>query len=327
MGGTAFDPADGRWMRAALALADRGRGLTGPNPNVGCVIVKDGRVVGRGSTQPGGRPHAEAMAVEAAGEAVRGACAYVTLEPCAHENGRGPSCATLLVEAGVARVVAATADPDPRTNGRGMERLATAGIDARCGLMADEARIVMAGFITRIERQRPHVTLKLATSLDGQIALRGGQSRWITGDRARAHVHLLRARSDAILVGSGTLRTDQPRLDVRLPGLEHRSPERIVRSREKAPEGWLRIGAPAEITELAHNWLLVEGGAATAAAFVSAGLVDRLMLYRAPILIGRGTRALTDIGLEDLADAHDRWRLSGQHMLGPDRLEIYERAR
>ena len=176
-------PDDTRWMAAALALAERSRGRTAPNPNVGCVIVHDGRVVGRGRTQAGGRPHAEAMALTQARDAARGATAYVTLEPCAHDSSRGPACADLLVEAGVARVVAALRDPDPRTDGQGLARLAAAGVAVESGLLATEARRSMAGWLTRRERGRPFVTLKLATSLDGCIALASGESRWITGPK------------------------------------------------------------------------------------------------------------------------------------------------
>ncbi|MBN8840356.1 MAG: bifunctional diaminohydroxyphosphoribosylaminopyrimidine deaminase/5-amino-6-(5-phosphoribosylamino)uracil reductase RibD, partial [Sphingomonadales bacterium] len=262
-------------MAAALALAARTRGQTAPNPNVGCVIVSHGRVVGRGWTQPGGRPHAEAMALAEAGEAARGATAYVTLEPCAHRSPRGPACADLLVAAGVARVVAALGDPDPRTDGEGFTRLAAAGIAVSTGILADEARQSMAGFLTRRALGRPHVTLKLATSLDGCIALANGESRWITGAEARAHAHLERARHEAILVGRGTWEIDRPRLDVRLAGLEDRAPQRVILSSGTidAP-GCTIIARPGDIATLASDHLLVEGGAGAAAAFLAADLVD-----------------------------------------------------
>lgn len=308
-------------MGAALALAERGRGRTAPNPNVGCVIERDGIVVGRGWTQPGGRPHAEAMALAQAGEKSRGATCYVTLEPCAHESARGPACSHLLVAAGVARVVIALGDPDPRTDGAGVARLRAAGIEVVEGVRAAEARRSMAGFLTRLEKGRPFVTLKLATSLDGRIALPSGESRWITGAQARAHTHLERARHEAILVGRRTMEFDKPRLDVRLPGLEDRSPRRLVLSATgdlKRPEDI------AAIEGVDH--LFVEGGAETASAFLRADLVDRMLLYRAPILIGEGRAALGDIGLARLGDAHGRWRLVDSRMLGSDRLEVYERA-
>lgn len=317
---------DRRWMAAALALAERGRGRTAPNPNVGCVIVKNQMVVGRGWTQPGGRPHAEAMALAQAGAAARGATAYVTLEPCAHGSARGPDCSGALVEAGVARVAIALTDPDPRTNGKGIERLRAAGIDVTVGVLAAEARRSMAGFLTRRALGRPYVTLKLALSLDGCIALADGESRWITGPRARAHGHLERARHEAILVGRGTLKADAPALDVRLAGLEDRAPRRILLALH--PEsGWTSIPAPVNIASLAGvDHLLVEGGAQAAAGFLRANLVDRLLLYRAPVLLG-GKPGLADLGLKSLADAHGRWRLVEARTLGSDRLEVYERAK
>lgn len=317
-------------MAAAVALSERGTGTTGANPNVGCVIVRDGHVVGRGWTQPGGRPHAEAMALAAAGPLARGATAYVTLEPCAHESPRGPCCAAGLIEAGIARLVIAAGDPDPRTNGNGIAMARSAGIDVTTGLLADAARAAMAGYFTRAALGRPHVTLKLAISLDGRIALADGSSRWITGAAARAHVHLERARADAILVGRGTLDADRPRLDVRLAGLEHRSPRPVLLSRSDVglPEGWLRIDRPDAIADLpVGHWLMVEGGAGAAAAFLAEDLVDRLLLYRAPILIGAGRPAIGDIGLADLPTAHGRWRLVESRRFGPDCAEVYLRTR
>jgi diaminohydroxyphosphoribosylaminopyrimidine deaminase / 5-amino-6-(5-phosphoribosylamino)uracil reductase len=345
-------PDDARWMAVALALSERGRGQTTPNPNVGCVIVRDGRVVGRGWTQPGGRPHAEAMALEQAGAAAAGATVYVTLEPCAHESRRGPACSDLLIAAEPARVVAALTDPDPRTAGRGFERLRGAGIAVTEGVSPDSALRAMAGFLTRQALGRPHVTLKLATSLDGKIALTSGESRWITGPEARAHAHLERARCDTILVGRGTFEADAPKLDVRLPGLENRSPNRLILSTRHAgldpasrfssdvgegsgtpdqvrgdEKGWTVLASPRAIADLPSNLLLVEGGAGAASAFLAADCVDRLLLYRAPILIGEGRACIGDIGLSNLADAHGRWSLIDTRMLGADRLEIYERRR
>uniref|UniRef100_UPI00053E60C6 bifunctional diaminohydroxyphosphoribosylaminopyrimidine deaminase/5-amino-6-(5-phosphoribosylamino)uracil reductase RibD n=1 Tax=Sphingomonas sp. Ant H11 TaxID=1564113 RepID=UPI00053E60C6 len=254
------------------------------------------------------------------------ATVYVTLEPCAHVSPRGPACSDLLQLAGVARVVVAMEDPDVRTNGAGIARLRDAGITAEVGVRADEARRAMAGFLARRLLGRPHVTLKLAVSLDGAMALASGQSVWITGPQARAHAHLERARHEAILVGRGTFEADAPKLDVRLAGLESRSPQRILLSRTET-DGWTRIAAPADISTLeAVDHVLVEGGPATAAAFLASDLVDRLLLYRAPILIGGG-RTLPDIGLTDLADAHGRWRPIESRSLGSDRLEVYERVR
>jgi len=313
-------------MAAALALAARGRGRTAPNPNVGCVIVKQGRVIGRGWTQPGGRPHAEAMALAEAGDAAEGATVYATLEPCAHASKRGPACSDLLVAARPARVVAALTDPDKRTAGEGFARLRAAGIALTEGVLAAEAQRSMAGFLTRQALGRPQVTLKLALSLDGMIARADGESQWITGAAARAHVHLERSRHEAILVGRGTWEKDQPRLDVRLAGLEERSPRRVVLSSQPV-DGVETIRDPREIATLAGlDHLFVEGGAQTASAFLAEGLVDHILLYRAPILIGAGTPALGDIGLASLADAHGRWTLVDSRMLGIDRLEVYERA-
>jgi diaminohydroxyphosphoribosylaminopyrimidine deaminase/5-amino-6-(5-phosphoribosylamino)uracil reductase len=315
-------------MRAAIALGDRGRGRTAPNPNVGCVIVSGDALVAEGWTQPGGRPHAEAVALEEAGEKARGATVYVTLEPCAHESARGPACADLIARSGAARVVIAVGDPDHRTNGRGIERLRAAGIEVELGLEAQAAERSIAGFLTRQRVGRPYITLKLAMSLDGKIALPSGESRWITGEDARAHVHSERARADMILVGRGTYDADQPRLDVRLPGLEDRSPRRALLTRGEAVEGWTRLGSPAEVFSLHDvNDLMVEGGSATASAFLQADLVDRMLIYRAPIIIGEGKSSVGYIGLTALADAHRRWAFVDSRPLGIDRLEVYERVR
>lgn len=311
-------------MGAALALASRGVGLTAPNPSVGCVLVRAGRVVGRGWTQAGGRPHAEAVALTDVD--ARGATAYVTLEPCAHQSARGPACADTLVAAGVARVVIAAADPDPRTNGRGIERLRAVGIAVTAGLRAAEAERLMAGFLTRLRHGRPHITLKLAVSLDGSIAMASGASQWITGERARAHAHLERARSDLILVGTGTWLADRPRLDVRLAGLAARSPKIAVMGSTAPPPGIRHLDSPAALATVTDaDLVLVEGGAGLAASLLQADLVDRLLLYRAPILVGG--KGLGDIGLVALPDAHGRWAPGPIVALGPDRLETYNRIR
>ena len=319
---------DDRWMAEAIALGERGRGRTAPNPNVGCVIVKDGEAVGRGWTQPGGRPHAEAIAIAEAGDRARGATVYVTLEPCAHVSSRGPACADLLVGAGVGRVVAALGDPDPRTDGQGFERLEAAGIPVEVGTGADAAARSTAGFLTRIRLGRPQITLKLAMSIDGKIALPSGESKWITGEDARAHVHLERSRADMILVGRGTYERDQPRLDVRLPGLEDQSPRRAILTRGAGVEGWTRLAGPEDVHSLHDvNDLLVEGGSGAASAFLCADLVDRMLIYRAPLLIGEGKSSVGYIGLTSLVDAHRRWQLTDTRPLGIDRLEVYERVR
>jgi diaminohydroxyphosphoribosylaminopyrimidine deaminase/5-amino-6-(5-phosphoribosylamino)uracil reductase len=266
------------------------------------------------------------MALEQAGERAAGATLYVTLEPCAHASARGPACAELVAGSKLARVVVGYEDTDLRTAGAGLSRIREAGIPAEL-VSSPEVAASLAGYLTRARKARPYVTLKLAISLDGCIALSDGTSRWITGEAARAHAHLERARADAILVGGGTLRTDEPRLDVRLPGLETRSPERWVLTGAEVPDGWRKIASPKAIGEMADcQYLLVEGGSQTAAAFLAADLVDRLLIYRAPILIGDGLAALGDIGRGDLASAQDRWCLLDSRKLGSDALEVYQRT-
>lgn len=315
-------------MAVAIALGSRGRGRTAPNPNVGSVLVRQGRIVGRGWCQPGGRPHAEAMALAEAGEKSRGATCYSTLEPCAHDSARGPACADLLIAGGVARVVGGMVDPDPRTAGQGYARLRDGGIEIVDGVSAAGCARSIEGFLARSNFARPHVTLKLAVSLDGRIARADGTSRWITGAMARAHAHLERARAELIVVGRGTVKADTPGLDVRLEGLEDRSPRRAMLTRGDVRSGWERLAAPSDIARLdAVDHVLVEGGAGAAASFLAQDLVDRLLLYRAPILIGDGKAAIGDIGLADLADAHDRWHPLDTRMLGSDRLDVYERRR
>lgn len=239
-------------MRAALALARRGLGRTAPNPSVGCILVNRGRAVGRGWTQPEGRPHAEAEALMRAGEAARGATAYVTLEPCAH-HGKTPPCAEALIAAGVARCVVAAADPDTRVAGKGLELLRAAGIEIETGVLSEEAGRVNEGHFLCRREGRPLVSLKLATTLDGRIATASGESRWITGPVARARGHLLRAEHDAVLVGSGTALADDPQLDVRLPGLEERKPLRVVLDRRLRLTASHRLAATAQ----AHPTLLI----------------------------------------------------------------------
>ncbi|MFY7836697.1 MAG: bifunctional diaminohydroxyphosphoribosylaminopyrimidine deaminase/5-amino-6-(5-phosphoribosylamino)uracil reductase RibD [Novosphingobium sp.] len=318
---------DQRWLNAAAALAARGRPLSRPNPAVGAVIVRNGVVVGRGWTQAGGRPHAEAGALAQAGAAAQGATLYVTLEPCAHASARGPSCTSLVLESGLARVVIGVEDPDPRTAGSGIAAMQAAGIAAEL-VPCPAARESLAGYLVRTALGRPHVTLKLAMSLDGKIALADGSSQWITGPEARAHCHAERARVDAILVGGGTFRADAPRLDVRLPGLEQRSPQRFVLTRGEAPAGWTAVAdvaAPGAFGDA--QYLFVEGGAQAAAAFLAADMVDRLLVYRAPIIVGTGLPCIADIGLGSLAEAHGRWRNVDRRTLGSDALDVYERVR
>jgi diaminohydroxyphosphoribosylaminopyrimidine deaminase/5-amino-6-(5-phosphoribosylamino)uracil reductase len=316
-------------MAEAVALGDEARGQTAPNPNVGCVIVSRGaKIVGRGATAAGGRPHAEAIALAQAGARAKGATVYVTLEPCVHSSDRGPACADLLVRAKPARVVIALKDPDSRTSGKGIRKLRAAGIEVALGVGRDFARRSLAGWLNRLELGRPRITLKLALSIDGKIALPSGESQWITGEDARRHVHLERAHSDMILVGRGTYLADQPRLDVRLPGLEERSPRRALLTRGDAVDGWETLHSPRDVERLHDvNDLLVEGGSATATAFLTEDLVDRILIYRAPIIVGEGKSSFGYVGLDAIADAHERWRLVDERRLGVDRLEVYERVR
>ena len=316
--------ADARWLAAAASLSERARPLSRPNPAVGAIIVREGVVIGRGWTQPGGRPHAEALAIAQAADGARGATLFVTLEPCFHRSSRGPACADLVAGAGLARVVVGIADPDERTAGKGLEHLRAQGLEVT--LANDPAcAAALGGYMRLRQKGRPEVTLKLAMSLDGCIAMASGESKWITAAAARAHAHRERARSDAILVGGGTLRADLPRLDVRLPGLEHRNPERIALTGRQVPEGWRVISSPQGIFHLPGiQHLLIEGGSETASAFLASGLVDRLLVYRAPILIGGGRKAIGEIGHDDLAQAFaGGWRLHDRRQLGRDALEVY----
>ncbi len=255
---------DERFMALALGLGRRGQGRTWPNPAVGCLIVKDGRIVGRGWTQPGGRPHAEPVALNQAGAAAKGATVYVTLEPCSH-YGQTPPCAQALIDAQVARVVVAVGDSDGRVAGRGFQMLRDAGIEVVQGVLADEAARDLQGFFSKTEQGRPFVTLKLATSLDGRIATAAGERQWITGPDSRRLVHMMRARHDAVMVGGGTARADDPSLTVRDLGIEDH-PVRVVVSRRldlplmstlartaKEVPVWLAHGADAD-AELVRTW-------------------------------------------------------------------------
>jgi diaminohydroxyphosphoribosylaminopyrimidine deaminase / 5-amino-6-(5-phosphoribosylamino)uracil reductase len=310
---------DARWLAAAAALAERARPLSRPNPAVGAIIVKDNKVVGRGWTWPGGRPHAEAVALTQAGEAARRGTLYVTLEPCAHASERGPACADLVAASGIVRVVAGVEDPDPRTAGGGLTRLREAGIET---VFAGDERsgLSLRGYLRSKTTGYPETTLKLAMTADGFIARSDGTSKWITGEPARAHAHRERARADAVLVGGGTLRADQPSLDVRLPGLEARSPQRLVLTRGDAPAGWTAIANPAEIAGLRLQYLLIEGGADVAEAFFGAGLIDRLLLYRSLTEFGDGIPAFRNPGPGGVPLG---WRLTDRRQLGSDTLEVY----
>ena len=362
------DPApspqdDQRWMRAALALARRGEGRTCPNPAVGCVIVRNGCLMGRGWTRPGGRPHAETVALNDAGGTAAGATAYVTLEPCSH-HGKTPPCADALISAGISRVVVAITDPDDRVSGQGIERLKAAGITVTTGVLGDEVASFYAAYIRHRLTGLPLVTIKLATSLDGRIALADGTSQWITSAVSRARVHLMRSRTDAIMTSAATVRADNPTLNCRLPGFERYQPLRVVVSTGLAldPSGNLRQSldqgpvlhlhsddlAPTDGIEqirvaAAGNGkpdlsavmralgkrgitsVMVEAGGRFAASLIREGLVQRLVWMRSAMLIGHdGLPAIADLGLEKLAEGHDFKRVA-LYPSGPDTVEVLER--
>lgn len=358
-------------MAAALTLARRGLGGVWPNPSVGCVLVgKAGQVVGRGWTQPGGRPHGETEALGRAGELARDATAYISLEPCNHW-GKTPPCSEALVNAGISRAVIALEDPDPRVSGSGIARLRAAGIAADVGLCAEAAAELNAGFLLRLRSGRPIVALKVASTLDGRIATATGESQWITGEAARRRAHALRSQYDAIMVGTRTALRDDPMLTCRLPGLEQRSPVRVVF------DGRLQLPLTSQLAATAHKfptWLicrsdadpvraaafadigvqlvrtepddsgrpeigfalrqlgslgltrvLVEGGGMLAAALLRAELIDRLIWFHAPLLIGGdGVPAIAGFGLDRLGGA-PRFERQSMEEVGGDVLETYAR--
>ncbi|MFN4310920.1 MAG: bifunctional diaminohydroxyphosphoribosylaminopyrimidine deaminase/5-amino-6-(5-phosphoribosylamino)uracil reductase RibD [Ferrovibrio sp.] len=361
---------DERYMRIALGLAARGLGNTWPNPAVGCVIVHDGRIVGRGWTKVGGRPHAETEALQQAGAAAHGATAYVTLEPCSH-HGHTPPCAEALIEAGIARCVVALEDPDPRVAGKGLALLREAGIKVDDGCLANAAAELNAGFLLSREQSRPLVSLKLAVSLDGRIGTHTGDSKWITNPESRRRTHLLRAQHDAIMVGSNTALQDDPELTCRLPGLPLRPPVRIIL------DGRLRLSLTSRVVATARDvptWvvtrsdadptrrdafrdcgvevigvepdqagfpdlvqafaalsergltrILVEGGGKLAASLIRADLVDRMIWFRSPSMIGGdGLSAVAGFGVDTVAEA-PRWRRVRADILADDLLETFVR--
>lgn len=313
------DTAAPAWMRRALQLAAAGP-WPDPNPRVGCVVVApDGTVVGEGFHHGAGTPHAEVEALRQAGDAARGATAYVTLEPCSHTGRTGP-CSDALVEAGVARVVFAQSDPNPDAAG-GAERLHAAGVHVTGGVLADESAALNDRWARTVDLGRPMVTWKFATTLDGRSAAADGSSQWITGEAARADVHLLRATRDAVLVGTGTVLADDPRLTVRMPGgeLAPDQPLRAVMGLREVPSAARLHEAPGAVVHLATRepgealellwrrgvrdvWL--EGGPTLAAAFLRAGLVDDVYAYVAPALLGAGQAAVADLGIRSISDVH-----------------------
>jgi diaminohydroxyphosphoribosylaminopyrimidine deaminase/5-amino-6-(5-phosphoribosylamino)uracil reductase len=365
---------DRRFMAAALRLGRRSLGATAPNPAVGAIVVRteNGRpvVVGRGWTAEGGRPHAETEALAEAGELARGATLYVTLEPCVHHGGT-PPCSDAIIAAGIARVVMAMEDPDPRVAGGGRSALERAGIAVTAGVLEAEARRDHAGHVSRVTRSRPHVMLKLAVSADGMIGRREGERMMITGPPALTAVQAMRAESDAVAIGIGTVLVDDPRLTVRLPGLERRSPLRVIfdasarlrlgsklvsTAREVPVVDVVGPGAPAErraalseagvrlievgdgpggvdleqamrrLGEEGVTRLLVEGGSRVASSLVAADLVDEVIIFRAPVVVGAdGVRALDGYALSAI-ERSPRYRQIDAAIVGDDQMRRYVRA-
>ncbi|MDR2207875.1 MAG: bifunctional diaminohydroxyphosphoribosylaminopyrimidine deaminase/5-amino-6-(5-phosphoribosylamino)uracil reductase RibD [Azoarcus sp.] len=360
-----FSTTDRDAMARALALAEKGLATTTPNPRVGCVITRDGAIVGEGWHRRAGEPHAEILALTAAGDAACGATAYVTLEPCAH-FGRTPPCADALIAAGVSRVVAAMEDPNPKVAGRGLDKLRSADIDADCGLLAAEARELNIGFISRMTRNRPWLRLKVAATLDGKTALENGVSQWITGTEARADGHRWRARACAVLTAIGTVKADDPQLTVRDHPCE-RQPLRILldpqlevdpvarilqgapalivtavadnapRARQLADSGHSiltlpspdgRVDLPALMHELAArelNEIHIEAGATLNGALLAAGCVDELLLYLAPMIAGNTARGLFDLPALTTLDEAQRFEIRECVRVGRD-LRVVARA-
>lgn len=354
-----FSFSDIHYMRSAVNMARRGIGRTAENPSVGCVLVKDDVVIARARTADGGRPHAETQILDKAKEAARGATLYVTLEPCAH-HGQTPPCVDAIIKSGLRCVVIGMRDPDPRTSGASIEKMQDAGIDVLCDVLVDECAEIHKGFISRLTRGRPYVTLKCACTLDGKIATANNESQWITSQLSRAHVHLLRARHNAIMIGANTALYDDPMLTPRMKGVDHtitrvvmdrnlslKVDSKLVQSAREIPllvfyeqgnaaalsahgveaiqTDCSDIGSVLnKLSERGINNLLVEGGAKIHASFFKSGMFDRLMLYRAPTLLGSDAKSVvSDLNIDRLAQRLDLNRTDVCSM-GADMLEIYE---
>ncbi len=324
-------------MRAALSLAERNLGQTWPNPSVGAVVVRDGTIIAEGWTACGGRPHAETQVLK--NTDAQGAALYVTLEPCAH-HGKTPPCTDAIIHSGIARCIIACRDPHPQVNGKGIAQLKKAGIEVIEGICEKEAREINRGFFSVIEKKRPYVALKIATSADGKITTGDPNSRWITGKKGRDYGQFLRSQHDAIATGIGTVLADNPLLTCRLPGLEDKSPVRVVFDRHgRMPKDsqlmktahtvpvWImsQPSIPEALTLLTEKGitrLMVEAGQALSTAFLQSGLVDRIYWFRAPMTIG-------DKGLDVFAEGFTldpaQWTPQEEITLGKDRLEILER--
>lgn len=358
---------DKHYMKHAVQIAQRGTGRTWPNPSVGCVLVKDGVVIAAARTSDGGRPHAETIAIAQAGKDVKGATAYVTLEPCAHE-GATPACAKELLKAGIARVVVGSIDPDPRTAGKGIEilREKLGAENVITGILEQQVQILNKGFFLRMQEQRPMVTLKIAATIDGKIALGNTESRWITGPIARRYVHLERSRHDAIFIGIGTVLSDDPVLTVRLPGIDHKTVRVVLDTHLRVPLDvklfhtakdqpvWVfhkedPEGKAARLTEMGVKLfqtedmavntivkrlaqegitrLFIEGGAHVLTSFLKAGLYDRFLCFRAPSVIGDdGKGGITALGIQDMEKIM-KLKPAYSRQLGEDLLEVYERKK
>ena len=357
------DPAeDQRWMRAALLQARYALGQTAPNPAVGCVLVNNGVLVGRGRTAPGGRPHAETTAIQDAGDLAQNATAYVTLEPCSH-HGQTPPCVDALITAGISRVVIAAGDPDPRVAGQGVAKLQEAGVEVTEGVLASESEAILQGYLKTRIKGRPFVTVKIASSLDGRIALANGQSKWITGPRTRHFVHLLRSQHDAMLTAMGTVRADNPSLTCRLEGYSGRQPLRVISASQNnlSPDAVLATSSDQSdvlvyasksadqnvndletriidanekgypdprlmLDDLAQGGItsvMVEAGGQFIASLMAAGVIDRLVWTRSAGLIGGdGLASMASLGLEDLSDGRIFRRVETR-MIGDDVIEIF----
>lgn len=360
-----FSQEDHAFMARALRLAERGLYSTSPNPRVGCVVVKNGRILGEGWHQKAGEPHAEIHALMQAGPASEGATVYVSLEPCSH-HGRTPPCSDALVGAGVARVIAAMQDPNPAVSGQGLARLASAGIETHSGLMEAEARLLNEGFIKRMALGHPFVRIKTASSLDGRTSLSSGESKWITGESARADVHRLRARSCAILTGINTVLADNPQLNVRGINTSWQPIKVVVDSTLRTPpdaqilqgsktliacavpdaekisrlesagaeiiclpglDGKLDLKALlSRLAQKGANEVMTEAGPRLNGALLKAGLVDEWVQYLAPCLLGSSARPLFE--LDEPPDMSKRlsWKLSDQRMIGQDLRLIWRQA-
>jgi len=330
---------DQQFMQMALAMARRGLGTTAPNPSVGAIIVDDeGVLLGRGWTQPGGRPHAEVVALERAGNAAKGATLYVTLEPCSHQ-GKSPPCADAVIKAGIKRVVCALGDPDPRVAGQGFARLRAAGLEVVENVLRDDAYWLTLGHILKVTAKRPFVQLKLATDAEGLIASGDGAPVWVTGDEARARGHLLRAQADAILVGIGTVLVDDPSLDCRLPGLAEQSPAIIVLDRKGRLPGQSKIARSGRLMHVSGSVslaeflgkfasegitrLLVEGGPHVWRSFLKAGLVDEIVHFRGVGSVGvSGLLPFVDNGLERI-EQDNRFEMVDRGAVGGDKMTVY----